>query len=202
MDKFILELPDLLSPQVCNIIRNRFDVDENRETGHRNYTLNKRNITRKKNATDLYMRSEYGRWADVFKLIEENTQLIIEKYKKHLNKNFNRNENGERHVFEREMAQKDLECSHIIIEKYEKGAKNQWTHRYDIYDTDFLDIIWFINTLEGDENASVEFINGQRFTPECGKVIIYPSHWTLPMRINPSNESAMYMITRKIRFNL
>ena len=202
MDKFILELPDLLSPQVCNIIRNRFDVDENRETGHHNYIINKRNITHKKNGTDLYIRPGYARWADIYKMIEENTQLIIEKYRKHLNENFNYNEKGHRHVFEREIVQKDFERAPITIEKYEKGAKNKWAHRYDIYDTDFLDIIWFINTLEDDENASVEFINGQRFTPECGKVIVCPSHWTLPMRINPSNESAMYMITRKIRINI
>ena len=113
--------------------------------------INKRNITHKKNGTDLYIRPGYARWADIYKMIEENTQLIIEKYRKHLNENFNYNEKGHRHVFEREIVQKDFERAPITIEKYEKGAKNKWAHRYDIYDTDFLDIIWFINTLEDDE---------------------------------------------------
>ena len=40
MDNFILELPDFLSPQLCEMIINRFNCDDTQKEGTYIYNLN------------------------------------------------------------------------------------------------------------------------------------------------------------------
>ena len=44
----------------------------------------------------------------------------------------------------------------------------------------FIQVIFYLNTLQENQGGCTEFIDGKRVRPETGKVLIYPCSWTFP----------------------
>lgn len=198
MDNFILELPDFLSPQLCEMIINRFNRDDTRKEGTYIYNLNRNFITSGKNCIDINI-TDSTNWGDINSIIVDLSQEAVKKYENHLKKNFDYNK--KRHMFERQYHHTGLGHTEIYVEKYEKSTKDEWRHEYCPWNSTFVHLVYFLNTVEQNDDACVEFINGQRIKPERGKLLLYPCSWLLPRRMNTSSESEMYICTLSVGWN-
>ena len=50
----------------------------------------------------------------------------------------------------------------------------------DIVNIYFIQLIFYLNTLQENQGGCTEFIDGKKVRPEMGKVLMYPCSWTFP----------------------
>jgi len=168
MEKFIQEIKDSLSTDICTNIIQRFEHDERKVPG---ITFNKEDPDVKK-TMDLHISSKEG-WKDIdtilFKALEKGVQQYIE----HLKIN-------------------DTCFGDILIDTIDTGYQIQrytketgyykWHHDFStrMPRVRKLTYIWYLNdVIEGGET---EFINGTKIRPETGKLMLFPSCWTFVHR--------------------
>jgi len=83
MDKFVLEIPNFIPPEVCASIIQRFENDDRKVEGSFTYPVGDQIVTRKKNNFELASTTLEG-WEDVNALFLNYTAKAYEKYVNHL----------------------------------------------------------------------------------------------------------------------
>lgn len=83
MDNFILEIPNFLSPQLCEMIVNRFGSDDTRKEGTYIYNLNRNFITSGKNCIDINI-TDSSNWGDINNIMTDLSHEAVKKYENHL----------------------------------------------------------------------------------------------------------------------
>ena len=89
------------------------------------------------------------------------------------------------------------------ISKYYKntGFQNfkhdfEWNH----LGAAIVSFIFFLNTIEDEEDGELEFINGVKITPKKGNLILYPASWDIMYKHNISKNQDKYTITGKLYY--
>ena len=66
------------------------------------------------------------------------------------------------------------------VHKIKKGDKYGWHHDGILGYPTFVQMIFYLNTLEEDEGGCTEFIDGKKVRPEVGKILVFPQSWLFP----------------------
>jgi hypothetical protein len=179
MEKFVLEIPNFIPDDVCESIINRFENDKRKVEGSFTYPVNDQMITRKKNNTELSITSCSG-WEDVGTLFLDYTLKAYREYSNHLKDTFDGYGDPRYPVYDRESGVNNINCTGFPIQRLGKGDVYDWHHDGDMGKSYFIQIIFYLNTLQENQGGCTEFIDGKKVRPEMGKVLMYPCSWTFP----------------------
>ena len=174
MEKFVLEIPNFLPTNVCTSMIERFEKDDKRYEGSFTYPIGDQLITRKKNNTEL------GMFEDTMNLFVNYTRNVFEVYSNHLKNTFSEYGDPRYPVYDREITPKQVMCTGFPVQRLGKGDMYDWHHDGDLTKPYFVQVIFYLNTLQENQGGCTEFIDGKRVRPETGKVLIYPCSWTFP----------------------
>lgn len=180
MDKFILEIPNVFSPELCQNIINKF---ENDTTNHVKGALEGGDGKRYtnddwKSSTELNVSTSPG-WELADKKIRYYLKNAFTTYVEHIKgvlKDAEIDKDGDM----------DFVLDHTIfplyfdtssIQKINKDKHYRWHQDYIPGQTRVFTSFVYLNTLEPDEGGTTDFINGRSIRPEAGKMTIFPSAW-------------------------
>jgi hypothetical protein len=176
--EFIKEYENVLGINICEIIINKFEKDENK---HKGETIN--GITDDKITYDLHSNEWYGEeWNIIYTLLKDALHTYIIKYYDELGNLF--------------PPYPHTEDSGFQIQKY---IKNQGFYKYhnDFYldSRGFrtLTYIFYLNNIE--DGGETEFYNGKKINPKKGMLVIFPSLWTYLHKGNTPISNDKYIIT-------
>jgi hypothetical protein len=178
MDNFILEIPNVFSPELCKNIINKF---ENDTANHVKGALEDKggNYVNEdwKSSTELNVSTSPG-WEIANNKIKYYVKNAVETYLEHI-----------RGIFKDAEIDKDdmdfvldhtlfpLHMGNSSIQKVNKGKHYRWHQDYMPGETRVFTSFVYLNTLEPDEGGTTDFINGKSIRPEAGKMTIFPSAW-------------------------
>ena len=180
MEKFVLEIPNFIPNDVCTSIIRRFENDDRKIEGYFTYPVGDQVVTRVKNNIELSILSCSG-WEDVGTLFLDYTMKAYTEYTKHLKSTFSGYGDPMYPVYDRESGVKNISCIGFPIQRLGKGDMYDWHHDGDdISKANFIQIIFYLNTLQENQGGCTEFIDCKKVRPETGKVLMYPCSWTFP----------------------
>lgn len=197
MDKFVLEIPNFIPPELCESIVNRFENDNRKVEGSFTYPVGDQNITRKKNNFELAS-TNLGGWEDVNALFLTYTGKVYEAYENHLKDTFNHYGDPRYPVYDRDLLQKRVICTGFPIQRLGKGDTYDWHHDGNVFKPYFIQIIFYLNTLQENQGGCTEFIDGRKVRPEMGKVLVYPCSWTFPHKGGEVQDGYKYICTTTV----
>jgi len=197
MDKFVLEIPNFIPPDVCESIVRRFENDNRKDEGSFTYPLDDQLVSRKKNNFELSSTQLPG-WEDVSVMFLDYTSKVYGEYMKHLTDTFSGYGDPRYPVYDRELIQKQVICTGFPIQRLGKGDIYDWHHDGDLNNPYFIQIIFYLNTLQENQGGCTEFIDGKKVRPEVGKVLMYPCSWTFPHKGGEVLNGYKYICTTTI----
>jgi hypothetical protein len=154
-------------------------------------------VTRKKNNFELSSTNLEG-WEDMNALFSDYTAKAYEKYANHLKSTFNDYGDPRYPVYDIELFQNRIVCSGFPIQRLGKGDTYDWHHDGDVFKPYFIQIIFYLNTLQENQGGCTEFIDGKKVRPEVGKVLMYPCSWTFPHKGGEVQDGYKYICTTTI----
>jgi hypothetical protein len=197
MDKFVLEIPNFIPRDICETIVEGFENDTRKVEGSFTYPVGDQLVTRKKNNFELSS-TNLGGWEDVNTLFLEYTGKVYEAYGNHLRDTFKQYGDPQYPVYDRELVQNRVICTGFPIQRLGKGDLYDWHHDGGVSKPYFIQIIFYLNTLQENQGGCTEFIDGRKVRPEVGKVLVYPCSWTFPHKGGEVEEGYKYICTTTI----
>jgi hypothetical protein len=209
MDNYILEIPNFVSPELCNEIVNIVKNDPNKvDTPPLNYSISGEQLTIDGSRRGIVM----GEHKEYTKFIEPMVNVfgdVYNKYLEHLEntfKDYNKYEEYNMNPYIREIKS----YKHVTIEggfvvhEIKKGKSYKWHHDYDYREyQDFLQIIVYLNTLGEDGGGCTEIMGGTKIKPEIGKVVAFPRSWQFIHKgCKVLSETPKYICTSNIRISI
>lgn len=165
---FVLEIPNNLSPEVCEDIIKRFEKDDRKIRG---VTGDPDNTTVKL-STDLNI-SGLDEWKDIDTYLHNKLREGLEDYRKYLSN---------------VCAMTDLRVfsghdAGYQIQRTVTGGYYSWHHDQDFHSKRTITFLWYLNdihvSMDGGGTAFHPSIGGGKvITPEQGKLILFPATWT------------------------
>ena len=205
-DIFIVEIENVLAPELCNEIIERFERDENKALGSTGIDL----LSDTKISTDLFI-SNKSNWDDINDILLKN---IYCKYKNIYCKKMEKltsadqwwcnsygkilDSNGKKTTTPCRIAGTvDLinTISGFQIQRTKKGEYYRWHDDNAEIENRYLTYIYYLNTLDEEDGGCTEFINGKKVKPEQGKLLIFPATWTCVHRGTPVLGKTKYIAT-------
>ena len=180
MNPYVLEIPGIVPPEVCASIIQRFENDDRKVEGSFTYPVDDQIVTRKKNNFLDY------------------TSKVYNEYVNHLKNTFKDYGDPQYPVYDRELIQKQIFCTGFPIQRLGRGDTYDWHHDGDVSKPYFIQIIFYLNTLQENQGGCTEFIDGRKVRPEVGKVLVYPCSWTFPHKGGEVEEGYKYICTTTI----
>lgn len=179
MDKFILEIPNVFSPKLCENIIKKF---ENDHTNHVKGTLQDSNGNYVnedwKSSTELNVAMSPG-WETADSKIKYHITKAINIYLEHVKgilKDANVDGDGDMD-FVLDHTIFPLEIPNSSIQKITRNKHYRWHQDYMPGEKRVFTSFVYLNTLEPHEGGTTDFINGRSIRPEAGKMTIFPSAW-------------------------
>tara|TARA_R110001599_G_scaffold69378_2_gene195169 strand:- start:2030 stop:2629 length:600 start_codon:yes stop_codon:yes gene_type:complete len=194
MEKFVLEIPNFVPANVCASMIEKFEKDDNKVEGSFTYSVGDQLVTRKKNNTEL------GMFEDMTQFFLDYTCNVYEAYSNHLKNTFSEYGDPQYPVYDRDITQKQIMCTGFPVQRLGKGDTYDWHHDGDLTKPYFIQVIFYLNTLQENQGGCTEFIDGKRVRPETGKVLIYPCSWTFPHKGGEVLYGYKYICTTTIYF--
>jgi hypothetical protein len=179
MDKFILEIPNVFSPELCQNIINKF---ENDTINHVKGTLedgggHKYTNEDWKSSTELNVSSPG--WETANTKIKYYIKNAINKYVEHLKdilKDAELDKDGDMD-FVLDNTIFPLSLTDFSIQKIDKGKHYRWHQDFIPLQQRVFTCFVYLNTLEPGEGGTTDFVNGRSIRPEAGKMTIFPCAW-------------------------
>lgn len=163
---FIFEIPNNLSPEVCEDIIKRFEKDDRKIRGR---TANK-DDTLVKHSTDLLL-SGLDDWKDIDTYLHNKLQEGLKEYRKHLS---NVCGTADTSVF-------GGYDSGYQIQRTVTGGFYSWHHDQEFDSRRSITFVWYLNTFhhveDGGGTAFHPSIGGKIINPEQGKLLLFPALW-------------------------
>jgi len=180
MDKFILEIPNVFSSELCENIINKFENDtQNQVKGALGDDGGDRYINEEwKNSTELNVLTSPG-WEIAKTKIQYYLKNAINTYIEHVKgilKDAGIDEDGDMD-FVLDHSIFPLQLGPPSIQKIEKGKHYRWHQDYVPGEKQVFTSFVYLNTFETDEGGTTEFVNGRSIRPEAGKMTIFPTTW-------------------------
>ena len=197
MEKLVLEIPNFIPDDVCTSIINHFESDDRKVEGSFTYPVNDQMITRKRNNFELDITICSG-WEDMRHIFIDYTRKAYNDYSKHLKNTFSGYGDPRYPVYGLELDQKQIVCTGFPIQRLGKGDVYDWHHDGDVSKPYFIQIIFYLNTLQENQGGCTEFIDGKKVRPEMGKVLMYPCSWTFPHKGGEILDGYKYICTTTV----
>jgi hypothetical protein len=197
MEKFVLEIPNFIPNDICESVVRRFENDGRKVEGSFSYPVGDQVLTRLKNNTELTIASCTG-WEDMNTLFLNYTLKAYNEYVKHLKDTFDGYGDPRYPIYERELFPTDMICTGFPIQRLGKGDVYDWHHDGDVSKPYFIQIIFYLNTLQENQGGCTEFIDGKKVRPEMGKVLMYPCSWTFPHKGGEILDGYKYICTTTV----
>jgi hypothetical protein len=201
MKSFVKEFKCSLSPELCNDIIMKFELQEDKYIGETQSGVNinvKNTIDYLININEEKENSSYV-WTNIERILyQELTDKII-KYTEYLNHRFFGSFTDPDNYPYKFLHKQYLSDSGFLIQKYTKKIGKY------IYHNDFkiepqqdryrvITFLWYLNDIE--EGGTTEFLGGEfEIKPEKGKLILFPACWTFPHTGNVPISHDKYIIT-------
>lgn len=180
MDKFILEIPNVFSSELCENIINKFENDtQNQVKGTLEDGGGNRYIKEEwKSSTELNVSTSPG-WEIAKTKIQYYLKNAINTYVEHVKsilKDAGIDEDGDMD-FVLDHSIFPLQFGVSGIQKIEKGKHYRWHQDAFPGEKRVFTSFVYLNTLQTDEGGTTEFVNGRSIRPEAGKMTIFPTTW-------------------------
>ena len=180
MDKFILEIPNVFSPELCQNIINKFENDTMNHVKGALEDANGIGYLNEdwKSSTELNVSTSPG-WETANTKIEYYFKNAINTYIEHVKsilKDAGIDEDGDMD-FVLDHSIFPLQLGPPCIQKIEKGKHYRWHQDYIPGEHRVFTCFVYLNTLETNEGGTTEFVNGRSIKPEVGKLTIFPTTW-------------------------
>jgi hypothetical protein len=196
MDKFILEIPNLVPHDLCSKIINRFENDSNKKPAWMDYISNGKKIHRSKRNTELHI-SYRENWKDLDLQIQNYVYKAVMEYLKFLEDGFKCEQ--EHHTLDRVIYNiNQITDSGYCIQKIKTGDHYDWHTDSVPCVPGFIQLIIYLNDFNLDQGGCTEFPSGKKVRPECGKVLIFPCSWTYPHRGNQVKYGTKYICSVEV----
>ena len=178
MDNFILEIPNVFSPELCKNIINKFENDTANQVKGALEDKGGNYVNEDwKSSTELNVSTSPG-WEIANTKIKYYVKKAIETYLEHIRGIF---KDAEIHKDDTDFVLDHtlfpLHMGNSSIQKVNKGKHYRWHQDYMPGETRVFTSFVYLNTLEPDEGGTTDFINGKSIRPEAGKMTIFPSAW-------------------------
>jgi len=186
MERYILEIDDVLPRDFCEDVISRFEIDERKTMGS---TINGVNEKVKK-SVDLGIVLFPKEWDDVLDKVGNCVNSAIDKYKEHLIENA-LDRNGA-------IGKTINDCTIGLpqIQKTEKNGFYGWHH--DGHFNRNFTYIFYLNDVEEGTGGTTEFLCGKTVQPKAGKLVIFPATLTYIHRGTKLKEGVKYIMTNFI----
>ena len=183
MDKFILEIPNFVSPELCNEIVNMVKNDPNKvDAAPLNYSISGERLTVDGSRRGITM-ADHKEYTKFIKPMAKVFSNVYDKYLEHLEntfKDYNKDEEYNMNPYIREIRsykQFTIEGG-LVVHEIKKGKSYKWHHDQEFSGPQkFIQIIVYLNTLGEGGGGCTEFLGGMKVKPEIGKVVAYPKTW-------------------------
>jgi len=197
MEKLVLEIPNVIPSDTCDAIVQRFENDNRKSEGRFSYKVEEQIVTREKYNTELSI-TDYSDWEDINQFFLDKTLEVYKTYLKHLNDTFIEYGDSRYPIYERELQHKHILCTGFPLQRIGKGGLYDWHHDGDLFKPYFVQIIFYLNTLQENQGGCTEFIDGKKVRPEKGKVMVYPCSWTVPHKGGEVEHGYKYICTTTV----
>jgi hypothetical protein len=197
MEKFVLEIPNFISSDICESIIRRFENDDRKVEGAYNFATGDQLVIRNKNNIELSLTNLTG-WEDINQIFLDYTLKAYNDYSKHLKNTFSGYGDPRYPVYGLELDQKQIVCTGFPIQRLGKGDVYDWHHDGEMGKSYFIQIIFYLNTLQENQGGCTEFIDGKKVRPEMGKVLMYPCAWTFPHKGGEVLDGYKYICTTTV----
>lgn len=165
MDKFILEIQNIISGDICKEVIRKFESDDRKKPGEILRGVDKS----VKDSTDIYS-DNYEDWHPLCKTIAQHVTRGMHYYIDHLNSSgLNKN-----NVFEQLFN--GVYVCYPQIQRTSKGGFYDW--HTDERGQRMMTYILYLNDVEEDCGGTTDFCNGRSIKPKEGKLLIFPSSWS------------------------
>ena len=185
MDKFILEIPNFLSHDLCNHLIEKFEKHADKiENGKLRYFVDGEHVDLEKPNKELDM-SLYPDFKDVDATVQKYVSSAIKTYLKHLESEFDFNKKPFTHPMCQIITNDRITDAGYFIHRIPHGSIYEW-HTDQVpfgpktQSHGFVQAIIYLNTLQPHEGGCTEFVNGRKVRPEIGKMLMFPRSWTYP----------------------
>lgn len=175
MDRYILEIPNLIPKEFCDHLIQKFESDQRKVRGVIGPEHAKIVDESCKKSVELYISSSLG-WEKEDQTICKYIKIAIKKYINAVKDNFKDKNNND--MFN-DILDYDLCDTGYEIQRIDRGPGYSWHHDGPIMIPGRVaNMILYLNTLEPEEGGTTELISGHKIRPEAGKILFFPSSWT------------------------
>jgi hypothetical protein len=198
MEKLVLEIPNFIPDDVCESVVRRFENDGRKVEGSFSYPVGDQVLTRLKNNTELTIASCTD-WEDMNTLFLNYTLKAYNEYVKHLKDTFDGYGDPRYPIYARQLCTNNIICTGFPIQRLRTGDVYDWHHDgSDMSKSYFIQLIFYLNTLQENQGGCTEFIDGKKVRPEMGKVLMYPCSWTFPHKGGEILDGYKYICTTTV----
>lgn len=186
MDDFILEIEDALPKDLCKEIIKGFEIDPRKYEAR---TLG--GTTPHKKGTDLQIT-----FLPEWKVVSEKLGDILvknfeTKYKDFIEKGIA----GSKQWWTKELSNRLKSYNGFQIQRIKKGEYYHWHMDHFWDEKRMVGYIYYLNTLDEEDDGATEFTHGRKIKPEEGKLLLFPSTWTYVHRGCEVKGKTKYIIT-------
>lgn len=190
---FILEIPNNLSEKFCNIVIDQFEKDDRKKDGV--VGMFRRIDKNVKTSIDLCLnevKNDTPFWNDVDKVLSKKLSDAIIQYKNYISEKFDDYTAENWGIF-----LNDMHDTGYQIQRTDPGGFYVWHNDFMVENSRsrYLTFIWYLNTLEKDQEGNTEIIDDIKIRPETGKLLIFPATWTTVHRGGVLKYGKKYLIT-------
>lgn len=179
MDNFVYEIDNVLSPNLCINIIDKFELDDCNKVSGKLGSLNFSRIdTFSKDSVEISIPTSPG-WEKAHEKIKHHFYKALDKYMDHIKKILKSagvEEDGDLDFF----MDSTFTQSHPIdfnIQKITKNKRYRWHQDTEYHTKRLFTAIIYLNTLGPDDGGKTRFVNGREIEPVAGKMVIFPATW-------------------------
>jgi hypothetical protein len=193
-EKYIYQKPNSISREMCTLIIDYFENEENQYKGVTSNGLN----TNVKDTTDFSIppesfENEENKWSKICKLLNTQLQENINLYMRELKNNPQMISDKYRLLNVNYLTEDTYQ-----IQKYKRG-EGKYVYHHDFV-TDWerkryrvITFLWYLNDVE--EGGETELLGDILVKPEVGKLLLFPACWTFPHRGKVPISHDKYIVT-------
>jgi len=177
-DNFVFELPNNLPNDFCKMVIDEFENEDESNKQLGSVGIESKKDTKVKTSLDFIIpRGEDLQWQMIDNFLLKKLTEGLKVYSEHIKNTF---PNLPPKLWEI-LLQNMHDDRGYQIQRTDPNGFFSW--HSDFYTekeagTRLLTFIWYLNTLQPEQEGCTEFIDGTVIKPEAGKLLIFPATWT------------------------
>ena len=176
-DHLILEIDNVLSPQLCKEIIEMFEKSPDKVQSVIVNHIKKHSIVDldRRNSLELFI-SCRDEWSNIDKKLSSSLKGCLKIYREELYKKIEIVGEDPNFLGPIMLRGYDLTDDGYDIIRVNKNSEYRWHHDED-YGKIILRCIWYLNDMSESDGGKTMFLNGRVIKPKVGKVVIFPTTW-------------------------